>query len=86
MYLDFMVYHTVLLGCDDGTAPGGRWSLITGNVFVLRKDIHRSLMYAMRALIGVRRGSGEGSRRVLIAFCAMDGRMLDTENFAAPSI
>lgn len=79
VYVNSLIYHSVLLCYTSETPEIDRWSIIDGYVFILREDILVSYIYATQAKAGTRKGDNRVWARILMAYCAMEGRWLDTE-------
>ncbi|EGZ07755.1 hypothetical protein PHYSODRAFT_382047, partial [Phytophthora sojae] len=77
VYVNSLIYHSVLLCYTSETPEIDRWSIIDGYVFILREDILVSYIYATQAKAGTRKGDNRVWARILMAYCAMEGRWLD---------
>ncbi|KAG1691800.1 hypothetical protein DVH05_026175 [Phytophthora capsici] len=80
VYTNSLVYHSVVLGYKPHVPAIDQWSIIDGYVFILKNDLLESYIYATRARCGSRKNSEAAWAKVLVAYCAMEGRELDMDS------
>lgn len=76
MFVNSLIYHSVVLGYQTNTPVKRQWGIIDGYVFILAGDMKDSYGYATQAKNGLRRSSTLAWSRTLEAYCAMEGRRL----------
>ncbi|KAG3108776.1 hypothetical protein PI124_g12004 [Phytophthora idaei] len=76
-----MVFHSVLLVYKPGITEQDKWGGIFGDVVVCEADRVESFRYATKVASGAKRGSRKAWESLLSAYCVMEGRDYDPDNF-----
>ncbi|KAG1690101.1 hypothetical protein DVH05_028437 [Phytophthora capsici] len=81
VYLNSLVYRSVLLGFLSESPPSTKWGEIFGDVILLVQDREQSFKYATQLASGSERGSDRAWCGLLSAFGVMVGRVWNDDNY-----
>lgn len=81
IYVNALVFHSVLLGFREKTEKKDKWGVIADNVVIRRDDAHLSDRYVTQAAMGLVKDSNVARKRVLPAFVVMEGRLWDETRY-----